>query len=570
MLTELHIKNVAVIDEITINFYSGFNVLTGETGAGKSILIDAISMAMGGRANKDLIRSGADYALVEAAFLADASIMPLLDSLEIETEDAMLILSRRIEADGKSKCRINGRLVSLNILREIGEALLTIHGQHDNQTLLIPKHHKNFVDAYGQLDDFLENYKRIYLQFQNAKKRREEVSFDEAEKARKIDLLTFQIQEITDAKLRVGEDEELEERRNFLNNVEVIAESVHGAYNCLYGNEENMRSAFDLLQDAIRNLERVTNYDENLSTNYDRLSSILADMEDVTYDLKNYMDTIDYEPGEIDRVEERLHVISGLKRKYGNSIQEVLTYLQESEKQLQLIEQNEEILKQITQEIEKLQQELEEAAVSLTNARTDAAKELEAAVMRELADLDMQKMRFTVSIEPVWDTSGQKVYSSDGTDQVEFLISGNPGEALKPLAKIASGGEMSRIMLALKSVFSEMNGPETMIFDEIDTGVSGRAAQKIAEKICRLARDKQILCITHLAQIAGMADHHYCIEKHVEEEKTFTSVTELEEEQRKIELARIIGGVKVTALTLQAAQEMLDMAELVKKESALK
>lgn len=569
MLCELHIKNVAVIDEITIDFYHGFNVLTGETGAGKSILIDAINMAMGGRANKDLIRNGTEYALADAAFSINEKIRPLLEELGVEAEEDLLVLSRQIGMDGKSRCRINGRLVPLNILRELGQALLTIHGQHDNQALFVPKTHLHFVDEYGNLQESLQRYQKVYSAYQEATERLASLSFNEGEKARKMDLLSFQIGEITEAKLRDGEEEELEERRIFLNNAETIAENVHAAYGSLYGSEEEGFSSYDLLQNAVRNLERVTNFDEKLSGFYDRLSSVLADMEDVTYDLKSYMEGIDFEPGELDRIEERLHQLFGLKRKYGNSVGEILAYLEKAEEERRAIEQNEELLVQVNREIAELKEQLVKEAESLTKERRIAAHKLEGAIMQELADLDMQKMRFSVRIEDRTDGEGDIVYGTSGADQIEFLISGNPGEALKPLSKIASGGEMSRIMLAMKSVLSDINAPDTMIFDEIDTGVSGRAAQKIAEKICRLAQKKQILCITHLAQIAGMADHHYCIEKHVDEERTVTFVTELSDDERKMELARIIGGVKVTELTLKAAQEMLEMAEKMKKESAL-
>lgn len=564
MLCELHIKNVAVIDEITVAFHTGFNVLTGETGAGKSILIDALNMAAGGRTSKDLIRSGAEYALVDAVFSVENNIKPLISELGIDDEDDALILSRRIGTDGKSRCRINGSPVPLSTLREIGEALLTIHGQHDNQDLLTAGTQMSFVDELGGLGGILNEYQNAYRDYKEAEEYLASLSIDESDKARKIDLLTFQIDEISKVQLRAGEEEELNERKTFLNNAEAIAENVNAAYDGLYAGG-GRDSAYDILQSAVINLQKAAGYDEKLSECCDRLSSVLADMEDVTYDLKNYIEKTDFEPGETDRVEERLHTIYGLKRKYGNSAEKIIKYLENAKEELQMIEQNDELLAAAAREAEKKKERLTEMADILSERRNETAKKLENAARTELSDLDMQKMRFSVHLEEKTDDDGNCVYTADGKDNIEFLISGNPGEALKPLQKIASGGEMSRIMLAMKSVLSDINSPDTLIFDEIDTGVSGRAAQKIAEKICLLAREKQILCITHLAQIAGMADHHYCIEKHMYEDTTKTSVAELSEEERKTELARIIGGVKVTELTLSAAQEMLDLAKTMKK-----
>ena len=562
MLRELHIKNVAVIEEVTIEFNNGFQALTGETGAGKSILIDSINMALGSRGNRELIRTGAEFASVDLAFeIEDRETIERLEELGIDCEDFMIAISRRIFPDGKSKCHINGRLTPLNVVKEAGELLLTIHGQNDNQSILSPKSHMRFVDEYAGIGELLDEYKEQYSLLKKIKASLKELDTDENEKERLIELLSFQVNEIESAKLKADEEDALLERRAFLQNAEQIAESAGGAYYALHGSDESDNGACDAVGDALRKLEMVKDYDARLAEVYNTLSSVMADMEDATYELRSYVGDVDYSQAELDATEERLSVIADLKRKYGQSVEQILEFAANSRARLETIEKSDEKRAELLHSLDVETKKLAQIADELTKNRMNAAMSLQESVMNELSDLDMQKMRFSVSVAPLTDEMGELRFGADGCDCVEFLISANPGEELKPLAKIASGGEMSRIMLAIKSVLSDTDSVETLIFDEIDTGVSGRAAQKIAEKMGMLAKKRQLLCITHLAQIAAMADHHYLIEKNSAEDSTKTTVFEISGEERITELARIIGGVMVTELTASAAREMLDMAK---------
>lgn len=562
MLRELHIKNVAVIEDVTVTFEDGFHALTGETGAGKSILIDSINMALGERTDRELIRTGAETASVDAVFEPGEEARKKLLEMDIETEDGLLYISRQISTDGKSRCKLNGHMVPLSQLKEAAVLLLSIHGQNDNQSILSPKTHLGFLDSYGNCQKELEEYQEQFRIVQELRKELTQLVTDEAEKERRIDLLKHQINEISSAALKSGEEEELLERREYLSHFETIVENTEKAYQALYG-DEHSESAYDQVSGGVRHLEKVAELDETLNGFYQTLCSVLADVEDVTRELKSYLGNIDIEPGELDALEERLQLISDLKRKYGGSVFEVQNYLAEVETELAKIEDCDAERERLQNLLDKEEKTLYAFAEKLSKLRQEKAIALQTAIMEELSDLDMQKLRFSVSVEPM-EENEKPHYTKTGFDRVEFLISPNPGEALKPLTKIASGGEMSRIMLAIKSVLADGDIVDTMIFDEIDTGVSGRAAQKIAEKICMLAKNHQILCITHLAQIAGMADVHFYIEKTSDETHTRTTVTPLSEDERKQELARIIGGVKITDLTLQAAQEMLDMATLVK------
>lgn len=567
MLRELHIKNVAVIDEANVSFDRGFHVLTGETGAGKSILIDSINMALGSRTNKDLVRSGTEYALVDALFeVSDKAVLCALAELDIETEEGELIISRKLTAEGKSTCRLNGRVTPLSVVKEVGALLINIHGQHDNQALLNPKAHIGFVDKYGDLEKELEDYRTAHRRVSELRKRLNSLTENEQEKAHRLDLLSFQINEIDSAKLSAGEEEELEQRREYLSNIEKITTGLHRAYGSLYEGADEQSAAFDLISYAVRQLSDIAEFNDDIARQYETLNSVLADLEDVTRDMRGSIEDTGFEPGELDFVESRLNTIYDLKRKYGSTVAEVLEYREKIGEELNQIEHSDELTQQITAELAQAKKAESMAGEILTKKRNAAAAELQERIMGELADLDMAKVRFEVRITPLTDADGAVCYGSNGGDDVEFLISSNPGEPLKSLTKIASGGEMSRVMLAMKSVLADADPVETLIFDEIDTGVSGRAAQKIAEKIHKLARDCQVLCITHLAQIAGMADGHYLIQKNMDESSTATTVKKLEPQQRKEELARIIGGVKVTELTLRNAQEMLDLAESLKNK----
>lgn len=563
MLKEIHIKNVAVIEEVRIEFGTGFNVLTGETGAGKSILIDSINMALGARSSHDLIRTGCDFALVDLCFETNSrAVGSVLSDLGIEVEDDLLIISRRLSADGKSVCRINGSITPASVIREIAPYLLDIHGQNDNQSLLSSKNHLSFLDEFGGLGDDISCYCTEYKKMKALLAEINELSLDKDEKARRFDMLTFQAQEIKAARLKAGEDDELIETRERLYNMESIISGAGTAYSALYGGDSG--TAFDLLKTAQRALSEIGRFDQKLSEGYDRLASVIAETEDIAADINSCLSGTDFSMAELDMIEERLDLINSLKRKYGNSIEEIIAFGENAEAEAKKIENSDEELLKLQREYKTQLARVAALAEGLSKSRKAVSKVLEEKISTELEALDMPKVRFSIELS-VKTKEDEVLYTDTGKDNAEFLISTNPGEALKPMAKIASGGELSRIMLALKSVFSDTDSTDTMIFDEIDTGVSGRAAQKIAEKITALARKKQIFSITHLAQLAGMADNHYLIEKNTDGDKTATTVTLLDSESRIDELARIIGGVTVTDLTRQSAEEMLRLAKTQKE-----
>ncbi len=563
MLKELHIKNVAVIDEVRIEFGNGFNVLTGETGAGKSILIDSISMALGSRANHDLVRSGCDFALVDMCFETNSpALISALSDLGIDVDEDIITVSRRLSADGKSVCRINGGIVPAATVREIAPYLLDIHGQSDNQSLLSPKNHLKYLDEYGGLISEVDTYAAEYNKMKNLLKEINSLNIDEEEKARRFDMLNFQINEIRAAALKSGEDEALIEERERLCNMENIIQGAGTAYSALYGGESN--TAFDLLKSAQRALSDICRFDSKISESFDRLEGLIAETEDISADINSCLAKTDFSMAELDRIEERLDLINSLKRKYGNTIEEILAFADKAEADAAAIEKSDEQLELLKAEYSKQAAQVAVLAESLSQMRQSAAKRLEKQIADELSALDMPKVRFAIDLSTKRDGE-ETLYTNTGKDVAEFLISTNLGESLKPMAKIASGGELSRIMLAVKSVLSEADGADTMIFDEIDTGVSGRAAQKIAEKISALSAKRQIFSITHLAQIASMADNHYLIEKSTIGERTSATVTPLEATARIDELARIIGGVTVTDLTRRSAEEMLEMAKSIKE-----
>ncbi len=557
MLKELYIKNIAVIDEVIIDFEKGFNVLTGETGAGKSILIDAINMVIGSRSNKELVRTGAEKAMVSATFeVKSQEVKEKLDEFGVELEDDSVILARQISADGKSVSRCNGMMLPLASVREIGELLVDIHGQHDNQKIMNKNNHIDFLDNYGKYYGLKDKYKEIFADYKRILKELDELKGDKEERERRLSLLEFQINEIESARLKIDEDMVLEERRAFLQNAEKIVSGVQTAYDELYGGEYD-ESAFDLLMKAVKELDNVKEFDEKLSSYTERLSSAMAEIEDITGELKSFLNKADYTEGELDEVETRLNVLNNLKRKYGNSIEDINSYLTKIKDECEKFTQSEENIEKLTTEKEKIEAEIVSVSTELTKARKKAGLELEEKISSELSDLDMPNVRFVVLIE-------NTDFNKNGCNSVEFLISANVGEEPKPMNKIASGGELSRIMLAIKSVMADSEISETMIFDEIDTGVSGRAAQKIAEKIAGFSGECQVFAVTHLAQIAAMADTHYNIKKESRDEKTYTSVTKLDDDGRIAELGRIIGGVSVTETTLKSAEEMLMLAKNIK------
>ncbi len=563
MLKELHIKNVAVIDEIRIEFQHGFNVLTGETGAGKSILIDSINMALGGRCSRDIIRFGCDFAVVDLCFETDnPHIAELFSDLGIDLEDGLVTISRKLSADGKSVFRLNGGIVPSATVREVSALLIDIHGQNDNQSLLSQKNHLRLLDEYACLSEEVKKYAAEYSKMKQILSEIDTLSLDEDEKARCFDMLKFQAEEIKMSNLQSKEDEQLLEKRERLSNMESIISGASTAYESLYGSDTG--AAFDLLKTAERALSDICRFDNGLSDAYSRLSGVVAEVEDISGEINSCLSKSDFSAAELDLIEERLDLINNLKRKYGNTIEEIIEFGKNAALEAEKIEKSDEQLEKLKKELSAQSAKVAAVAEALSKMRQTAALDLEQKICAELSALDMPKVRFSISVSE--NLSNEEVhYGETGKDIAEFLISTNPGEALKPMAKIASGGELSRIMLAVKSVLSASDDADTMIFDEIDTGVSGRAAQKIAEKISRLAKNKQVFSITHLAQIAGMADNHYLIEKDIDGEHARTSVKLLDTDARIDELSRIIGGVEVTETTRKSAEEMLALAK-TKKE----
>ncbi|GHV44198.1 DNA repair protein RecN [Clostridia bacterium] len=554
MLASLHIKNIAVIDEAYIEFGPGFNALTGETGAGKSIIIDSLNMVLGQRTSRDLIRSGRDKAVVEAMFtVVDPEVIRRLADLGVEAEDGALLIYRDLNTEGRGVVRVNGMMSTAAMLRGISDLIINIHGQQDSQSLLVPARHVALLDSYAGAEATKSGYRETYDAVRGLDKRLAALNTDAREKERKIDLLTFQLGEIDAAKLKLNEDAELIERRDFLSGASDIAEALEYARSALYSGDETAPPIHDLLSAVVDKLGDVAKYDGALARFHEVLSGLSIDLDDVTDELRGYADHLEFAPNELDEVEERLDLLSGLKRKYGASIADILAYRAKIGVELEGIVSADETKAKLEAERAAAAVVLAERAAALRSLRQTAALELEKRVTVELAELDMAKVKFKVEMTAC-------DFNPNGADNVEFLISTNAGEPLKPLSKIASGGEMSRIMLAIRSILADTDNVETLIFDEIDSGVSGRAAQKIAQKIRRLARKRQILCITHLAQIACMAATHLLIEKGMTDSVTSTNVTTLSDDGRADELARIIGGAQITELTKRNAREMLRLA----------
>lgn len=555
MLNHLSIKNVAVIDKLDVDFYNGMSVLTGETGAGKSIIIDSINMILGDRANKELVRFGEEKAVVQAVFDANKSALKLLGDNDIDIEDNQIIITRKITSDGKSTARVNGTVVTLNTLRDLSDCLINIHGQHDNQALLNPRRHINFLDDYAGNEEILKEYKTLYRKAKKISNDIKSLEMDEKKKMQRIDLLEYQVNEIKSANLTVGEEEDLKARRDIISNAEKIKSAANSAYEKLYEGAD-MMSAYDSLSTAADTLAEIAKLNPTLKSVYDTVSAAAYSIEDISGELKSFADTVDFDEAELDETEERLDLISRLKRKYGSDIASVLEYLVNAETELNNIKSGDEKIAELQSELSKTMEQLKAVALKLTQIRKKYAEELQKKIERSLRELNMEKARFCVDVKE----SGS--YTESGTDTVEFLISANPGEPLKPLVKIASGGELSRVMLAIKSILADTDDVETLIFDEIDTGVSGNAAHKIAKMLAKIGKTKQVICITHLPQLASAADTHYLIIKNTDGALASTSLTELDEKGRETELARIIDGGDISELALSHAREMLKNASL--------
>lgn len=554
MLNQLSVRNVAVIDKLDINLHDGVSVLTGETGAGKSIIIDSINMILGDRANKELVRYGTDKAVVQAVFDAPKSVINILEENDIDVEDGTVIITRQVTKEGKSVARINGMVVTLNILREISDRLINIHGQHDNQALLTPIRHITFLDAYADNEEYINRYKDILSKKREIEKKISSLEMDEQEKMQRIDLLEYQVKEIKKASLEKDEEDDLREQRDIYTNAEQITKSVNEAYMNLYEGDE-IQSAYDGISIAVNEISQISDLNPQLKSIYDTLNEIMYSLEDTAHEIKEFGETVEFDEQALNEIEERLDLISRLKRKYGNSIEEILEYLKKAESELNDIKLSDERTNELKEELKNITKELKEKGNVLTQRRENAAKVLEENIEKSLHELNMEKSKFKVSIE------NDGTFYDNGMDKVEFLISTNPGEPLKPLVKIASGGELSRVMLAIKSILADSDGVDTMIFDEIDTGVSGKAAMSIAKKLAVIAKNKQVICITHLPQLTAMADNHYLIQKNTDGELASTTLKELDEEGRELELARIIDGGEVTELALSHAKQMLENAK---------
>ncbi len=554
MLLSLAIENIAVIRQCEIEFQGGFSVLTGETGAGKSIIIDSINLILGGRTSKELIRAGAQRARVEALFQSEnPAVEQLLCDMGIEYENGELLITREISADGRSICRMNGRTVTALALRQVGTHLITIHGQHDNQLLLDPVNHIGILDRFGNIS--LDRYGELYHKAGNLKKQLRELKMSDDDKTTKEDLYSFQINEISQADLKLGEDEALLEERKLLMNAEKIADSLNAAFVLLYGGEMTVH---DALAECVQKLESISNVDEKLAGFYEKLQGCLIELDDISFELRDFGESVSFDAQRLEEIEQRLDLISKMKRKYGDTIEEVLDFLHRREQDLERIVNNEEAVLALEKELLETEDELKAEAGRIYERRKEAAEAMQDEISRQLWSLEMNRVLFEIEIN-------HGTMLENGFDTVEFLISTNPGEPPKPLAKIASGGELSRIMLAVQAALSDIDDVETMIFDEIDTGVSGRAAQKIAVKMALISKSRQVLSVTHLAQIAAMADEHFLIEKSVEGGRSVTEVSRLTAEGRCEELARIIGGAQITQLTRNTGLQMLRLAKAEKK-----
>ena len=547
MLTSLKIENVAIIESAAIEFGCGLNVLTGETGAGKSIVIDSINAILGERTSREIIRTGAQSAKVYAVFEdVNEKVKAFLDENGIDCEDGVLIINRILNRDGKNICRLNGAPVTVSMLRELGGELIDIHGQHDSQSLLSPEKHCGFVDGFAENADLISDYREKYRRLCEIRYSLKKLTTDESSKSQRIDFLTYQIDELEKSDITPGERDELKARKALINNSQKVMESLNTAYMSLKADG----AGIDMISNAESEISNASEYMESLGEASEKITDIRYELDDIAELVRDAMSEIEFDPSELDDIEERLDLLYRLSKKYGETEEDMLEYLAKAREELDSIAFSEEKVRELQKQEKTALAEAEAAADRLTESRKTAGEALSRAICSELEFLDMPNVRFVANIEDIGLTE-------NGRDSVEFLISANVGEEPKPLAKIASGGELSRIMLAIKNVLAETDGVDTMIFDEIDTGVSGRAAQKIAMKLRSASKGRQVICVTHLAQIAAQGDVHLYISKSVSDGKTYTNIKSLIEEERVSEIARIMGGMEITRLQLESAREML-------------
>ena len=559
MLSELSITNFAIIESLSISFEKGLTVLTGETGAGKSIIIDAIHLLVGGRGSSDFVRHGEERAEIEGLFLLEnaSTVYDKAQELGIKIEDDMVVLRREITKSGKSVCRINGKLVTIAILREMGGSLVDIHGQHEHQELMDETKHLSLLDQFGskQITKSLSEYEQIYAKYEQAIRKLKSLNDNEQQMAQRVDLYQFQLNEIVQAQLQLDEDEKLMDEKKQLSNFERIFESVQTSYNALKDEQKGL----DWISLVMGEMETAAELNPEYKDMAEAVSNSYYMLEEVAGSLRSQLDNLEYDPQRINEIEARLNEINGLKRKYGQTISGILEYGAKIEEELETLLNKETHIDQLRKEISSLKKDLIIEGNELTSLRKKLAGDLTDAIHNELKQLYMQKTVFEVKIN-----SGETFISKSGMDEIEFYLSTNPGEPLKPLSKIASGGELSRIMLALKSIFSKHQEITSIIFDEVDTGVSGRVAQAIAEKIHKVSTDSQVLCISHLPQVAAMADTHLYIEKETQDGRTKTKVKDLDHEGKIKEIGRMISGVEITDITKKHAQELLETANVMK------
>lgn len=554
MLSNLYIENIAVIEKTSIDFKKGLNVMTGETGAGKSIVIDSINAVLGNRTSKELIRTGASSAFVSAEFtnLSEKAIAVIYEA-GFELEDGELLIQREISTTGKNKCRINGRPATVSTLKEIGVQLINIHGQHESYELMSPELHISYIDKLAGLESEIEAYQEVYKKYKKLSAELKKATVDESERERKIDLLKYQIDELEDADLRDGEYEELNEQKAVLQNSEKIIEAIMSSRALMNGDEESS-GVLENLQEINSQLSDISEYMSEVEPINSRIESAIYELEDCLSELTGLTDLVDTDGGSLDSIEERLDLIYTLGKKYGSTIKEMIDFLDKAKKELNALVMYDENREALIKECDKAYKEAEKLAKALSEKRRATSSEFADKVCEEMAFLDMPNVKLVVVQEKC-------ELNSLGCDNIEFLISTNPGEPPKPISKIASGGELSRMMLAVKNVLSDKDDIDTLIFDEVDTGISGSAAQKVGLKLREVSKSRQVLCVTHLAQIAAMGNSHFKISKSVRDEKTFTKVEELDHEGRKQELARIIGGTEMTKASLDYAEEMLRAGE---------
>lgn len=557
MLQKLKIENIAIIESAEIDFDAGFNVMSGETGAGKSIIIDSINAVLGERTSRELIRTGADSARVSAVFYANAlTVNAKLLEYDIDAQDdGTILLQRSLSRDGRNACRINGAPATVSMLKAIGAALISIHGQHENQALSDASKHREYVDGVADNAAVYAQYKKAYAQLRDIERELGVLSLDEDEKQRTLDLLDHKIRELETAQLVPGERADLTSKRDMIRNAEAIIANLREAYAAVNGTEDAL-GASQLTESCAKNLDAVSRYYEGFDSVTDRIRAIGYELEEYAADIRKALDMLDYDPGELVLIEERLDTLYRLSRKYGETEEDMLRELLDAKKQREEIEFSDERIEQLKHDKVRANEALLDLAGELTQSRQRAAVFFADSVRAELDFLDMPGVVFEVSVKPVEP-------GPEGADDVEFLISANAGETPKPIVRIASGGELSRIMLAIKNVLSSKEDAGSMIFDEIDAGVSGRAAHKVGQKLRQVSLGRQVICVTHLAQIAAMADHHLLISKSVKDGKTFTRVDSLDIPGRKRELARIIGGLNVTELQLHSAEEMLRQSGII-------